>query len=319
MDVNLFKVYSNNDETILDSTIVDQNLNNISKLLDENKKNLSALSDENKELTDDDDEIINTIFNFNVVDLMPVDTFRGCVNSILFTDASKPNSVSMPITVARNISQFVDNLALDTGTSYLSLSLQTPNPVSYPLEQENLEKIKYLQNKIDHILLTIKSIPVQSFQTTIESFQPTLEGVTIKPFQTSNFNDLFAFMIMYLIVENQLSDEQKAPLLLTKNICLNYTTTYIILLNLFPAFVTCFGSNVVLKIISTNTTYSPIFSKIFDILKNVSSEEAEDEIIGDQIADLFNVVRGEEEVPIVEMVQEDVARGVDEVGSQYNS
>ena len=40
MDVNLFKVYSNNDETILDSTIVDQNLNNISKLLDENKKNL---------------------------------------------------------------------------------------------------------------------------------------------------------------------------------------------------------------------------------------------------------------------------------------
>ena len=43
MDVNLFKVYSNNDETILDSTIVDQNLNNISKLLDENKKNLSAL------------------------------------------------------------------------------------------------------------------------------------------------------------------------------------------------------------------------------------------------------------------------------------
>ena len=45
MDVNLFKVYSNNDETILDSTTVDKNLNNISKLLDENIYDLSALSD----------------------------------------------------------------------------------------------------------------------------------------------------------------------------------------------------------------------------------------------------------------------------------
>ena len=145
MDVNLFKVYSNNDETILDSTVVDQNLNNISKLLDENIYDLSK-SSKNKftsnanntltlvydtALTECDDETINTIFNFNVVDLMPVDTFRGCVNSILFTDAS--NSVEMPITVARNISQFIDNLALDTGTSYLSLSLQTPNPVAYPV------------------------------------------------------------------------------------------------------------------------------------------------------------------------------------------
>jgi hypothetical protein len=150
MDVNLFKVYSNNDETILDSTIVDQNLKNISQLLDANINYLSVLSDENKVLTDDDDETINTIFNFNVVDLMPVDTFRGCVNSILFTDTPN-NSVSMPITVARNISQFVDNLALDTGTSYLSLSLQTPNPVSYPLEQENLEKINYLQKALQII------------------------------------------------------------------------------------------------------------------------------------------------------------------------
>ena len=261
MDVNLFKVYSNNDETILDSTVVEQNLNNISKLLDENKKNLSALSDENKELTDNDINEINYIFNFNVVDLMPVDTFRGCVNSILFT--SSDNTVLMPITVARNISQFVDNLALDTGTSYLSLSLQTPNSDTTMVSDDNLKALEYLKNRIDN---SVKQLEDRNVSHKI-------------------VNNLFIFMTMFLIVLNQnenktiatLPEDQQKSIFETGNICLNYVSVYLMLLNLFPAFVTFSGSNKVLTNIDLQTKYGSIFNNIFDILKNAIKIDSEEE------------------------------------------
>jgi hypothetical protein len=125
--MNLFKIYSNDDSNIINSTGVKENLNEIYTLLEENITRLSKnnLTDLNTDLTSEDINEINIIFNFNIVDLMPLDTFRGCINSLLFT--MPDNTVIMPITIDNYISQMIDSMALDTGVQYLSLSFQTPN------------------------------------------------------------------------------------------------------------------------------------------------------------------------------------------------
>lgn len=296
-EINLFQVYSNNDTDILPSAVVNKNLDIIYSLLDDNIRVLSTVSknifkenedgsitlvDEDTLLTSEDDIAIEKIFNFNIVDLMPVDTFRGCINSLVFTDSN--GVVAMPITADRTISQIVDNFALDTGTSYLSLSLQTPNPVSYSEEQEQVQQVESLKNMIDYIVGQINSDP--------RAIEPKI------------FNNLFLFMTMYLTVINQLPDIalQKIPQIKT---CLNYITTYLLLLNLFPTFVTFSGSKNVIANETINHTYGGFFNSIFDILISAIGEDTEDvtsgqietlltntnSIVVDKIEDLWIIVK----------------------------
>lgn len=275
-EINLFQVYTNNDTIILNSTNVNNNLDIIYSLLEENIRDLSSVSkntftenkdgsitlvDENILLTSEDDIAIENIFNFNIVDLMPVDTFRGCINSLLFTDSN--DVVAMPITADRTISQIVDNFALDTGTSYLSLSLQTPNPEEQEQQVQQVQ-VESLKNMIDYIVGQINSDP---------RADPKI------------FNNLFLCMTMYLTVIHQLPDiaGQNIPKI---NYCLNYITTYLLLLNLFPTFVTFSGSINVIANEKINKTYGVFFNSIFDILKSAIGEDTED-VTSEKIEELI--------------------------------
>lgn len=300
LSVNVFQIYTINDTDFLNATDVRNNLNNLSILLDENIKELDDILietpdinkmdiDENiKELDDilietpdivkmdidenedDEENIIKNIFNFNVVDLLPVGTFRY-VDRIL--EASK-NKITMPkITDVRPISQLIDNMSLDTGTSYLSLRLQTQ-------VNESSNEVSDLPYIINHIITRITNRNTEKFQ----------------PFEPKLFHDLFVFVTMYLsdIKEPDIKESDIDKPLYEK--CLNYFTTYTLLLYLFPAFVTFAGSTFVTKNIYDNT-YDNIFQKIHNVLTAAINNEESTSV---QIEELWNIMSEANIIPMKE-------------------
>jgi hypothetical protein len=146
--VNLFQIYSDNDETILAEDKIRDNLGKIDSLIIENSYELdiNLKFDVARELTKKDStgqdstgqdstgqdsteldltELNYTdllkLFAFNVVDLIPVDALRMSYYSLVNnTNNGSPSNLS----ISRNISQFVDNMCLDMDTQYLSVNYE---------------------------------------------------------------------------------------------------------------------------------------------------------------------------------------------------
>jgi hypothetical protein len=317
-NINVFQIYTINDTDFLNATDVSNNLNNLSKLLDENIKELDDVLIETldidkmdvdeetsnidkmdvvEEVSNSYEETIKNIFNFNVVDLLPAGTFRY-VDRIL--DASK-NGITMPkITDVRPISQLIDNMALDTGTSYLSLRLKTQMKPLENVEKTDIHVSSYNLGNLPYIINDI------------------ITRITNKDSEPKLFHDLFVFITMYLsdikVSDIKVSDIKVSDIKVSVidatlyEKCLNYFTTYTLLLYLFPAFVTFVGSTFI-----TKNLYIDIFQKIHNVLTAAINNES----TSAQIEELWNINSGsvpmEEEDKMILTTLNPMGKGVESV------
>ena len=140
------------------------------------------------------------------------------------------------------------------------------NIINIAIVVNNKEKINIisLEHKTDkYILYSGTDINDNEIDNNYFIKMEFKENMNILP--KKKYNDL-----KFNVITNNISNTYK---LVLDNICLNYVTTYSILLNFFPAFVTFFGSN---KVVKNLTSYEKIFLSIFHILHDAITYNIEE-------------------------------------------
>jgi hypothetical protein len=331
--INLFKFYSDNNKNILNFSKVYENLDTMSLLIDENIQSLSFPSmNEEMEISEKEEQQLTNVFSFNITDLTPLDTFRGCIDSLAFTNTS-PSPDNLPLTIVKDVSQFIDSLCLNIQNDYLKLNLEKNDTI----ETEDLETKKlYLTNIIERGIkrvnevkdITKKDENIPQLQSTLftymmyylqllnEGFEDKEEGEE----DVLNHMDIEIEDITYMGNEDITSEDITSSDNKKNDIkdefedrYTTYVLTYLLLLKICPSLLTFYTSY---YIRTKLTEYKSYFRLLNDILVTALNVNETEESIEDVINKILTLIENPTSSIISESVGEKRKRDESEIQKQ---
>jgi hypothetical protein len=229
---NVMQICTTDDINFNNITDINKNLTNVYHLLMDNLEQINNLDQINNGTIDFYET--ENLFMFNVVDLLPQDTFRYCLNA--YKGITTINE--------RQVSQMVDDITSYIETNYAGYlndngawddvdpaAAADDDSHSNPEEEQTLDKKRPLSRQLSRQESASKKVKIYSPEEQQQKLLKTLEQFIYNSYNPSdgvkNYKNLFMFMSMYLVADNSVCEVQN-------DICqlsLRYVITYIILCN----------------------------------------------------------------------------------------